>query len=507
MKNTLANNALLSLMGQIVPMFVVIIAIPYIVRGLGENGYGILSIALMVLGYFGFFDLGLGRATIKFVAENTSPDKVHKIPELVWSSIFVIAIIGSIVGIVSALLVPYAISHMFNIPFAYLSQAKISLLIICGSLPLVLVNDALRGVLEGAQRFDIVILIKVPASICFYVLAPAAIFFGMNVAGLIGILISIRLITTCIFLFFCFREFPGLRNSFLITKHSIRSLASFGTWIMVSNVIGPFLGYLERLFIVYFLPVNMLTYYSIPFDLLSKLLIFSASIATVLFPYFSYEGSRRLSAVRDVTARVLKYLLLVMTPLTALSIIFASEILSFWVGHEFSERSTAVMQILAMVFFLNAFAYIPYSSVQALGRPDLKAKLDLVILPMYSLCCWLLLPRYGIEGAAFTKLLSTVIDITVLFIFAWRLKAFSPRDFQSNGLFRTFWAGAGVSAAFLLLHFLHLPLILTLILVAMSCVIYVLTFWFIAVDETDKNALSYLFQRLLNKDKYSLPCS
>src|SRR5437879_4906172 len=95
-RDLLAKNSIFNLLGQILPMLVGIFTIPYIMRGLGTNGYGILSIAFMVLGYFGIFDLGLSRATVKFVAEHLSPDKVHKVPELVWTSLGLLLALGCV---------------------------------------------------------------------------------------------------------------------------------------------------------------------------------------------------------------------------------------------------------------------------------------------------------------------------------------------------------------------------------------------------------------------------
>src|SRR5580700_10411333 len=93
-KSLLARNSIFNLLGQILPMFVGIFTIPYIVRGLGTNGYGILSIAYLMLGYFSIFDLGLSRATVKFVAEHLSPEKVHKVPEIVWTSLTLLVLLG-----------------------------------------------------------------------------------------------------------------------------------------------------------------------------------------------------------------------------------------------------------------------------------------------------------------------------------------------------------------------------------------------------------------------------
>jgi len=78
----LTRNWVLNLLGWVVPLSVALVAIPYVVRGLGAERFGVLSIASALLGYFGIFDLGLGRATTKFVAESLArPRPRSKIPK------------------------------------------------------------------------------------------------------------------------------------------------------------------------------------------------------------------------------------------------------------------------------------------------------------------------------------------------------------------------------------------------------------------------------------------
>ena len=68
------------------PLLVAVIALPFIVRGLGTDRFGLLSLAWVILGYFTIFDLGLGRATTKYVAEALGKDEGDQIPEIVKSS-------------------------------------------------------------------------------------------------------------------------------------------------------------------------------------------------------------------------------------------------------------------------------------------------------------------------------------------------------------------------------------------------------------------------------------
>lgn len=495
----LARNSVLNLLGQVLPMIAAVFTIPYIVRGLGENGYGILSVALMVLGYFSIFDLGLGRATVKLVAEHLSPEKIHKVPEIIWTSLALLLLLGCAGGAVAAAVVPIAVTHFFKMPAAFEAQAKTSLFFLCASMPIVLGKDALRGVLQAIQRFDLINYVRVPSGVCFFLFAAIGVRFGVKVPGIVLILVVIRLLGACAYWVLCCRTIPNLRSNLRFSREAVRPLASFGGWVMVSNIAGPIFGNIERFMIASVLSVGMLTYYSVPFDLVGKLLIFPASIAPTLFPYFSYHGSRGGAQVLDATSRSLKYLLLVMTPCTAIFIFFARDVLTLWIGSDFARHSAVVLQLAAATLFLNALAYVPFSSVQALGRPDLKAILDLALLPVYVLCCWLLMRPMGISGAAIAKLFATVLDTAFLFAFAWKMKAFSLRPCVSGSFFRALIAGAGLALAVFWVWSLHATWLMSTLLLTVCLACYAAASWALAVDGEEKSVLRGLSPLLLLK--------
>ena len=492
-KSLLARNSIINLLGQIMPMLVGVMTIPYIVRGLGTDGYGILSIAFMVLGYFSIFDLGLSRATVKFVAEHLTPDKINEVPEIVWTSLTLLVGLGIIFGATAASCVPITVTRFLKMPPPFVGEARTSLFMLCLSMPIMLGNDALRGVLEATQRFDLVNYVKVPGSVCFYLFAALAIPFGMKVPGVVLVLVLVRLTTACIYLAMCCRVVPELLSRFRLSWAAIRPMASFGGWVMVSNITGPIFGNLERFLIASILSVGALTYYSVPFDLVSKMAIFPGSIAPTLFPYFSYHGSGG-GRASDVTSRSIKYLLLVLTPITAVFVFFAKQILQVWVGYQFATQSAVVMQFTAFMFFINAFAYIPYTSVQALGRPRLKAILDILSLPLYAAVSWWLMRRMGINGAALARLLVTVLDCCVLYVFASRMGAFTFRDCASGSLLRAFAASGALLCIVGLIRSLHLELVLSLVFVAGALLVYASAFWMLAVDEKERTTIKGIWQ-------------
>jgi O-antigen/teichoic acid export membrane protein len=244
------------------------------------------------------------------------------------------------------------------------------------------------------------------------------------------------------------------------------------------------------------LSVSMLTFYSAPYELVSKLLIFPMSIVPSLFPYFSYHGSKKSSEVSDVTSRTIKYLFFVLTPPAAVFIFFAKDIMQLWLGPQFAAQSTVVLQLTTLFFFLNAFGYVPYTSVQALGRPDLKAKLDLVVLPTYCALAWWLIKRNGINGAAFAKLLVTVADCAVLYAFAFKLRAFSLRDCVSGPLFRAISVSGALLALVFGVALMHVKLSIAVPLIVLCLLFYVLMFWMLAVDEGERITMYALRTRV-----------
>jgi O-antigen/teichoic acid export membrane protein len=498
-RRRIVRNSIFNLAGQLIPMVVAVVTIPFIVRGLGPDGYGIFSIALVVLGYFSIFDLGLGRATVKFVAENTSPGRIHRVPELVWTSLALLAGLGIIGGAGTALFVPYAVTHLFKMPPSFFGEARASLFILCASMPVMLLNNALSGVLQAAQRFDLVNLVKVPSSVLFYSVAVLVIPFGVRVQGIVLLLVLVRLVSSFACLALCFRVFPELPRTFRVSRASLKPLAVFGGWIMVSNITAPVFGYLERFMIASVLSVGMLTFYSAPYDLVSKMLIFPASIVPSLFPYFSLHGSGpgESSEVSEVTSRTIQYLLLVLTPLVAVFIVFAQPILRLWLGARFADLSTLPMQLVCLVFFLNAFAMIPFTSVQALGRPDLKAILDLFVLPVYAATLWFLMRHMGINGAALAKLIVTVVDLSCLYWFAARLKAFNLRHCLSGNLSRALLSSAVLLLIVFALQLFHIPWIASIPVVAIALPAYVLVFWIFVIDRRERAALVEMSRRFI----------
>ena len=106
----LAKNTVLNFVGLALPTAVGLATIPFVVRWLGTDRFGVLSLAWVVVGYFSFFDLGLGRATTKYVAEALGKGEIEKIPGYFWTTAYIQAVLGTLGAVILWLITPLLVT-------------------------------------------------------------------------------------------------------------------------------------------------------------------------------------------------------------------------------------------------------------------------------------------------------------------------------------------------------------------------------------------------------------
>ena len=74
-ESRLVRNSVFNFLGLGIPFVAAVISIPLLIRVLGTERFGILTLAWIVIGYFSLFDLGLGRALTQVVAERIGARK------------------------------------------------------------------------------------------------------------------------------------------------------------------------------------------------------------------------------------------------------------------------------------------------------------------------------------------------------------------------------------------------------------------------------------------------
>jgi O-antigen/teichoic acid export membrane protein len=173
--------------------------------------------------------------------------------------------------------------------------------------------------------------------------------------------------------------------------------------------------YLDRFLVSSYVGLQAVTYYATPVDVLTRLLVIPNALVGALFPLVTeqwFGGDTRL----DLTyRRSVALLAVLMVPIAVACVLLAHPALRLWMGVEFADRSTAVFRMLTFGMLANALAAVPYALIQAIGRPDVTAKLHIAEAVPYLVALPLVVRACGVKGAAGLWALRLVGDALILF--------------------------------------------------------------------------------------------
>ncbi len=422
----LARNTIWNLLGQLLPMAVAVVAIPLLVLALGVARFGVLSLAWIVVGYFSLFDLGIGRALTKLVADKLGANEEHSIPPLAWTALLLMFLLGVLGGLVTFAMSPWLVHRALKVPLELQAETLRGFYLLAVSIPIATITSGLRGILEAQQRFRILNLIRIPMSIFSFAGPLLALPFSSSLVPVIGILVVGRVIGLLAHLFACFHAMPLLRHDFVLRRSMVLPVVKLGGWMTVSNVIGPFMVYLDRFLIGALLSASAVAYYTAPFDMVTRIWVIPGAMVGVLFPAFAVSLMQDPDRTGVLLSRSIKYIFLAVFPVILVIVTLAPEGLRLWLGPAFAQNSSSVLRWLAAGVFVNSLAHVPFALIQSTGRPDITAKLHLLELPIYFVAVWLLTKRLGIEGTAIAWTARVALDAILLLFFAHRLLPYKP---------------------------------------------------------------------------------
>lgn len=491
-KRRIAQNTLLNFFSRAILIPIGLISLPAIVNGMGSERFGLFSLTWVLLSYFTILDLGFSQAITKFIATEINQKRDQSIPHIFWTATLVLALFGLVISILIFLATPWIVNDVLHTPQLLTDEAVRMFQILGLAVPFIFVSNAFRGAIEAKQRFDLVNAVRTPYSASIYLLPLVGYLVGWKIDRLTALLFLSVLLAFFSYIIMSTKVYPNLFHELKIKTGLIRSMFGYSGWIAISNFVAPLLLYLDRFLITATLTLSVLAFYTAPYEALTRLWFIPLSITATLFPAFS--GSHLYENQSDtllIFSSSMKYLFLILGPITILIFLFSREIMQYWIGPEFAANSNTVTKILILGIFLNSLGRLQATLFYGRGRPDIPAKLHLIELPFYVVMLIILLRIWGINGAALAWTIRVGLDTLLLFIYSNHLNAISIKRLFNKRL---------IIACFTLIGLLFIGVIirtvgkdvniifhLIALLSAMVAVGFI--FWFIVFEDYEKSYL------------------
>ena len=438
-----AYNIGLNISGMVLPMLVGVLTVPGLLHRLGQERFGILALGWALVGYFGFLDLGMGRALTQYLA---AADKAgasrQEQATVACAARRLLGGLSLLLALLLSLALPWLVG-IVQIPADLHAQTRVVAPLLVLAVPLTMWFSCSAGVLEARSRFGAVNSVRIPTGVGNFVAPWLVSLVTTDLFWVIGSLLAVRLAGALGMAWWAKPEFANPAPRW--PAKDIWQLLRFGGWMTVSNLVGPLMSYFDRFAIAAFVTGAAVTHYTVSFDVISRLPMVPLAIMGVLLPLLAQVSHTTNSTGAQhytIITRTVNLLLVCWIPGMVLVAWVGPHLLDWWIGAEMSTASAPIWRWLAVGVLINGLAHLPFTLLQSMGRTNIIAKIHLAELLPYSVGLWWVLTHYGVVGGAVLWSLRVSVDTALLFASAFRLLPAWRRFFVSI----TLWGGVGTLA-------------------------------------------------------------
>ena len=413
---TVGFNTFCQVGAQLAPAAAAIFSIPVLLRHLGPEAYGIVTLFSTVLIYFAMLDLGLGRATTRFIARSLEAGSRDEVGRYFWSSLLLLTGAGLIVSVCFLFSAPVLVTHYLKISPAYRLDTIQAFYLICATIPLVTLMAGLRGFLEASGRFPFLSAVTACAGACMYAVPVLVIIKGGGLVAIAATYVAIRIGMAIAFAIGCMgaKLRPPLRPT--LDRKALKQMASFGGWLSLSNVIGTAMVYGDRFLLGSFAGMAAVASYSMPLDVIGRMQILITSFCAVLFPLLSRLDGSGSAHFQRVYRGALAIVLSSITPLTVTVILLSPFLMKLWLREHNTSEAVFAAQVFLAGSIVQAMASISFTALHARGRSDLAAWAHSAEFPVYCIAFVWAATRFGVRGAALVWFGRVITDFACMVV-------------------------------------------------------------------------------------------
>lgn len=399
------KDTILTFINQIFIILISLGSVAIIARVLGPEGKGIYSLALLLPAFLVILThFGIGGTSIYYLGrEKYNPKEIfgNNILYTVFVSIFAI-LIGSVV-------------ILFFSPQIFPGIEKKYLFLALFLIPLQHFLNFIAIVFLGIQKIKKYNFIFFIQNFIFLILIAISL-LGFHLGIVIAITAQIiSLILADIVLFFLLKkEVKGISLKF--NKSYLKDIFSYGSKNYFTNILDFLRSSSTPFLINIFINPLAVGFYSVAMALSEKLLLFSQSAATVLYPRVSSENN--LKRLKEFTPLVCRNILFITTLGAILAFFLSHWLITLLFSKKFLD-AIQVFRILLIGVIPMSGSGILSNDIAGRGKPILNSYIYGGTFFLSLILYIISIPRWGIEGAAWATTISYFfLFITILITYA-----------------------------------------------------------------------------------------
>ena len=381
-------------------------------RELGASGLGLYTLVFTIY-MFGmqFAAFGIGAALTKYVAEHNENTK--KIREFVSSGLIGSFSSGLIMGVLL-----YLVSNVIAINIFHSPEMVHLLKITAVCFPFIALQKTALGTLNGLRKMNYFALVNVIQNVSVFALSIIlVILFKMNVTGAVLGFVAPTIFVSLFSLYFI-KDFFEVPSKLFDTVS--RELSWFGFYVVLTNSVGMILIQIDSLLIGYFMNETEVGYYAVAVVLVQGITLIPGAIQRVTAPVIAtYHGKGEYESIRKLIKNTMLKTFLVTVFLSILLAIFGKFLIVFLFTEEFLPAYLPML-ILLIGTAIHSLTISVGGALSSIGKVNIIFRISVLCALINLALNTILIPKFGIVGAASATSISLIITVAMVLTFLKR---------------------------------------------------------------------------------------
>ena len=414
--NALAKGAGVTAIGMAVSKALTYFYRVSIARFVGPDAYGQLSLALMVTGVTSTVAyLALGNGLKKFIPEFRTKDDFASIKGMI------IAALEMTIPLSLVLFASVFFGAEFIATAFFDNQALIPLIqVLAFTIPIGTLSSIFYDTTIG---FNKIIYktggVRIIQNIVQLSLTLALLILGYNVISAAwGWLAGTTIAAILGFYFMEKKTGPIIFSDVTPEKHR-KKLFKFSAPLLISGIIGTLLGWADTGLLGYYMTDFEVGLYNAALPTAMLILLPHKAIGSLAISSFSELKERNNEKIEDSLQTATRWVFSLVFPTFLILMLFSEQVLQILWGSQYTQASLA-LSILAGGYLIDALVGRVGSFLNSKGYTQYILYNNIAALTLNITLNILLIPIYGIIGAAIATTTSTILTNLLMFLEVWR---------------------------------------------------------------------------------------
>ena len=377
----LVRNSVFSAAARLWTAATTFFILPYMLQRMGDDAFGVYQLLVMLITYFMYVDAGLTTALPKYISEYAARDDREALTDVVNTGIAFYGIMA-LIGAVLSFLLTESYIHLIKTPEALIPTAVISFYWIIAVTGITFASLAFKGILVGLQRIDLINVVEVAVSIPILVATIVVLVAGKGLLGMAIVQFAQYTMIGAATVVLAVRSLPAIRiNPFRASLATFKRLFGFAPTALPAFAL-IFQGQAERLLLANLLGPGAVGLYTFGAKVVDVLKVTFYPGLSAIVPAASHlDAIDAAESVRALYDRGTKYMLTVISPVTAWLFAITPVFIAAWMGGGGHGYTMGAMRLLLIGATIQLASGVALSVVRGLGR----MKPDLIASPIFVL--------------------------------------------------------------------------------------------------------------------------